>query len=488
MKVEKIFKIIYIALFTVICTLPLCLWGFFENNEAIGKKELAEFPSVQDENNNINAKFFSEFDDYFTEHLVFRPQLVSCDNYIKSQIFSGDAGNVVVGKNGYIFSQETISDYTGKTFTQRKINNIAQTIRIMQDKVLNSGNNFVFTVAPNKNTIYPNYMPSRYIKGENSNLSMLKTEIEKRNINYTDLEFVLKSADGEMYLKRDTHWNNIGALYGFNAIMSSLGKECKDYNGISYDKKKTWRGDLDKLLYPSGGILDYQYYFNNSYDDIKILLPRLNGDNNTIMSELMGDSEKNDSLIKSMNTKANGQLLMLRDSFARAMLPYLLDNYKSVTLTRSQPFSLTSLSENSNTDVVYEIVERNLGKIVEEAPVMGADECEKPIFNKEESSKDNIIKVDRTDSFIKIYGMADKKYFEDDSRVFILLSNSNNEICYEAFPICETELLKLDTESDYGYSALIQPSSLEKTNYSVSLIVTNSNGNISTGIIGNVNV
>lgn len=484
MNKNKALKTAYIAAFLCVCMTPLCLWPFFKNEEPIGKTELAPPPSVTDESGNINADFFSDFDDYFTEHLTFRSQLVTADNFLKSQLFDADAGNVVTGSDGYIFSKETLNDYVGKTFSNRKIKNIARTVKLMQDKAVSTGNNFVFMVAPNKNTVYPEYMPTRYTKGEASNLSLLTNELGKLGVNYTDLKAVLQSQDKQLYLKRDTHWNNLGALYGFNAIMESLGKDSKDYNGLEYTYEKRWRGDLDKMLYPSGGILDNQYYFNHNYDNLSILMPRLEGDNCSAMEELMGDSEKKDSLIKTRNLKAQGNLLMVRDSFGRAMLPFLVDNYRTTTITRSQPFSMTSLVPQSNTDVVYEIVERNLGNIVKSAPVMEAMECDAPKADVIGISDRNLFNADVTDSYIKIYGVLDERYFTDDSRIFVILSSETESKSYEAFPVCETELLGLDDESDYGYSMTVSRN-LPSGTYSVSAVVTNdSNGNKGTDVLG----
>lgn len=489
MKSMRIFKTIYIVIFFAVCLTPLCLWQFFENDIPIGKTELAQVPSVKNEDGSINYDFFSEFDDYFTEHLPFRPQLVTADNFLKAQLFGGDAGNVVTGKNGYLFSNQTILDYTGETYSTRKINNIARTVKLMENKVTNSGNRFLFTVAPNKNTVYPQYMPARYIEGQESNLSLLSDRLNELNVNYADLKAEFMSIDTELYLKRDTHWNNLGALYGFNLIMDKLGKESKDYNGLEYTYKKEWSGDLDEMLYPSGGgILDYQYYFKHSYDDVSFLLPRLGVDNYAVMEDLMGNSEKNDTLIKTRNLKATGNLLMVRDSFGRAMLPYLIDNYKSTTITRSQPFSMVSLSPNSDTDVVYEIVERNLGDIVKSAPLMEAEKCEQPKYNSIQKSLKNVFAADNTDSYVKIYGILDEKYFTDESRIFITLKSDSETLTYEAFPICETELLGCEQESDYGYSLMIDKN-IPNGEYEVSAVITNDKiDNICTGKLGNFSI
>lgn len=484
---KRFFNIAYIILFFVICATPVALWGFFENKEPIGKTELAEIPSITKEDGSLNNDFFDDFDDYFTDHLPFRTQLVTFDNAAKSQFLNAEVSNVITGKNGYIFSSETIKDYVGETFSNRKINNIARTVKIMEDKTKSTGNNFVFTVAPNKNSVYPEYMPDRYIKGNKSNLSLLTDKLEELDVNYSDLQSALSSYDQQLYLKRDTHWNNLGALYGFTTIMNSLGKEYKDCNGLIYTYEKNWSGDLDKMLYPSGISFDNQYNFNYNYDDINVIIPQLGTSTADTFSDLMGDSEKNDKLIKTRNIKASGQLLMVRDSFGRAMLPLLTDNYRSTTITRSQPFNMTSLTPNSNTDVIYEIVERNLGNIVSSAPLMEAVRCNAPNDYEVSKSNNDIIKIDTTDSYIKIYGEIDSSRFDDDSRILITLTSNNDSFTYEAFPIFEKELLNCDYDSDYGFSLTLS-NDIPSGEYKISATIISENGsNINTDTLTTFN-
>ena len=41
---------------------------------------------------------------------------------------------------------------------------------------------FLFVIAPNKNSLYPEYMPKRYIKtSEQNNYSLLQAEMKKEN-------------------------------------------------------------------------------------------------------------------------------------------------------------------------------------------------------------------------------------------------------------------------------------------------------------------
>ena len=231
---KKSIKIIYIILFFTVCCTPLVLMSFLPVSEAVGNEPPAEKPELLNDGK-INENFSDQFDRWFTQIIPFRPEIITAQNKIESGILMKNNNKVIAGKNGYLFSEETVNDYIGVTVSDREIHNIAETIRLMQEYSNAHNADFVFTVAPNKNTVYPENMPIGYINGKDSNLSKLKKQMEKMNINYVDLEKTLKEQKkngAELYLKNDTHWNNLAALYSYNAIMQGLDNHHKSYSGI----------------------------------------------------------------------------------------------------------------------------------------------------------------------------------------------------------------------------------------------------------------
>ena len=73
----------------------------------------------------------------------------------------------------------------------------------------------------------------------------------------------------EVYHRRDSHWNYLGALIGSSAILDSLGRDHENWLDAPCTVERTWRGDLDKLLYPAGGTLDDQYVFDVRFSDFR---------------------------------------------------------------------------------------------------------------------------------------------------------------------------------------------------------------------------
>ena len=319
------------------------------------------------------------------------------------------------------------------------------------------GAHFVFTIAPDKNQIYPEYMPAGYIKNENNTLTLLEKYLKADKINYVSLKDEMlehKKSGDQLYLKTDTHWNGLGALYGYNALLSAAGSPHETYSGIDYTVTNDWAGDIAKMLYPADPPLCSQYYFDIDMTKVRFIQPRASGSNEELLRELMSDAEKNDVNIRTMNPKGKGSLYFSRDSFGRAMLPFVIGNYRSANITRSRSFDLKNTAGNY-TDIIYEMVERKADSITDNVPLLYAPKADNVNADALKSDAVKEIKTTFNNGELKVYGLLDPEKVRTESKIFIKLSFDGESSYYEAFPITETLLLDLDEKSDHGFSALI---------------------------------
>lgn len=304
-------------------------------------------------------------------------------------------------------------------------------------------------------------MPARYIKGESSNLSLLRPYLDKLGVHWLDMEQALAGQEKELYLRDDTHWNNLGALYGYNAVMDALDREHESYNGASYTYRKDWTGDLTKMAFPDSGRVCGQYYFDYQIDSVSFKQPR-GGDNAALLEELMGDSEKRDGLIRTDNPSGQNSLYMLRDSFGRAMLPYFISRYQSASVSRYYPFAVQAGYD----DMVWEIVERNLPTLTETAPRAIAAVIDKEPPPQVCDSPDNSMQTDDSaEGSLKLFGVLDRQMLDTESNIYVQLCSDKQTLCYEAFPVFEQELLG-GTDDGNGFSLLLSTQDIPKGSYS----------------------
>lgn len=336
-------KLIYILCLLVVLCIPVGMMKFYtaENTE---NRELAEFPELS------YTEFTKNFDSYISDHFAFRDVLVNANNKIKYDIFNVSGNDkIIAGKNNWLFYSETVGKEN--SITQEEADAIASKIEEMSDYTKSNGSKFVLLIAPNKVSLYPQFLPYYYNKSSvPSNMDMVLNSLE--NVDYIDLKKTFNSKDEILYHKWDSHWNNKGALIVTNELLNHLGLDTVDYS--EPELRSDWEGDLYKMLFPANDKFDDQYYYNDDEFTYKYTKRFKSTD---------------DMVIKTKNTESdNGSVLLFRDSFGRSMLPFIGQAFSKATLSRTTPYDLEQIKSVHYDYVVLEIVERNLKDFMSYAP------------------------------------------------------------------------------------------------------------------------
>ncbi len=448
------FMILYTVLFFLLLCLPAALFPFFKNDAGLEKRALAELPDYLSDGK-LNEQFSDQFESWVSDHLPLRAQLLTAANTIRGELLHSKSSNVIDGKDGWLFFASEADDYMGtNALTDEQLRAMAVTLRLIQERTEQGGGRFSFVPVPNKSSVYPEYMPTRYRQEEESNLTRLQAILPDYGVNFTDLLSVLTTHwDEGVYHRRDSHWNYRGALYGADAILTSLGREHTTDPDAAYTVEKTWRGDLDKLLLPAGGVLDEQIVYEVTHANYRFTYPQGVRDPEEQLAIFMSDREERDELFSTQNKERSdgSRLLMARDSFARALLPWMIDSYETATFRRMDRPDLSSLTDG--TDVVYEIAERSLSRVIASAPFLYAPlrEYNDPALKKPGEALSAV--CDAAGYGFHVYGQLPEDADLGDGRVYLLLQQGDAKLCLEAFPILEKKLLA--TEGTKGFSAYL---------------------------------
>ncbi|MBQ8912812.1 MAG: hypothetical protein IJ054_02050 [Lachnospiraceae bacterium] len=479
---SKTFKIIYSVIFFLICLFPLILMPFFKNDASLEKRELNKMPSFIS-GGKLNTDFSNQFEAWFNDRIPLRAELLSAANIIKGEMLHAPTSNVIIGKDGWLFFTEEGEDYMDTTaMTENQIKAAAVTLSLIEEQIVTKGGSFLFVPMPNKASVYGEYMPSCYMEASDNNLTRLMDKLDEYDVNYADMKKVLTdNKDKGVYHRRDSHWNYQGALIGYNTIMDGLGREHKTYEDASLTKEKTWRGDLDKLLYPAGGFMDYQYVYDIAYDDFEFTYPAAVADKNAQLELFMSDKEQGDTLFSTNNKVINdgSSLFMVRDSFGRAVLPFFIDNYENATFKRTDCPDIVSLEDK--TDFVYEIVERNLYRVIATAPFMYAPLRDNDVVTGTDDGKKIEVYKDKQGYGLRIFGSFDDDTDLGDGRVYIRIENAKEVLTFEAFPIYENKLIAdkkgeeaAEKSDKSGFSAIISNEYEFGDDYTIKIIAGDS--------------
>lgn len=416
MKNKK--SIIYIVLCLFVSSIPFTAMTFAKTDTTTENKKLSSFPALTVEGK-LNTLFFEQLDDYFNDHFAFRNILVNMDSIIQGNVFQvSNMDTVIKGTDGWLYYKSSLDDYLGiNTLSSRGIYNAVHNLSLMQDYVENKGSQFVLTIAPNKNSLYGENMPDYYKKvSDVNNIQLITPYLKDHKIKYADLLDMFKNTNEVLYLKRDSHWNQKGALIAYNSILDAIDYEHDHLRSLKAIRTKEEIGDLNKMIYPvtAKPEWNYQYQYKENYKYIT--------DTKSV----------EDAWIETENSKGNGKLLMFRDSFGNTLLPFMANTFQKSYFSKGTPYQIESYFEKYTPElVIVEKVERNIDDFAKEPPIMSAPEVKLNNNMKLINTKTmiNVEELEYDPSYWKISGYIDKDYVKDHTNIFISIDDK----VYEAF-------------------------------------------------------
>lgn len=278
MKKDKS-NLIYVIIFIAIISLPLIQMatGIFKLPKLNEKRDKATKPVFSLKN--FDSNYIKNFENYFNDNYGFRDQFIMFNNSIDVKLLKVNTNpNVIIGKNDYLYSIEELNDYNrDNTLSDADIETIGKNLLKFQKDLQERGIYFLFTIAPNKSTIYPEYMPFQpKFQNEASNYDKLQKKIDELGINNINFKKTLMENKDKynLYYKRDTHWNDRGSFLATEEILKNLSKvyPISDMPKIKFVEKEIYNGDLDGLLGLKSWIEEEK--LNIDYGDTSKKLPK----------------------------------------------------------------------------------------------------------------------------------------------------------------------------------------------------------------------
>ncbi len=468
---KKYFVFFYNVLFLVLCAVPGIMLFFTSSEEDTSEnRRLAEKPELSDENGKFNRDWNTQVQAYVSDHFGFRRKLVEWDSALKAELFHVSAEeDVIIGKDEWLFYTPTLNDYLGRaTVSELGLNNIIYNLELMQTYAESKDSYMLTAIVPNKNTIYPMYMPDYERNfGTDGNLNQLQSLLSNSNVHYVNLsEALKKEAESQnwalpIYYQRDTHWNAIGALIGYRTIMEHSGYPYQNFSEASYCIEKNHKGDLQNMLFPNSEVLDENAVYDIDFDFL-----------------YQGHHiDANDITINTVNSNGTGSLLMFRDSFGEAVIPYFSQNFKNVRYSRARPNPLYHLKNDHFDLVILEIVERNIAWLQKEAPVHSAVKADFVPEADEQGSAECFIDRE-TSPYIQFYGTVQlPENLKTAPEYIFTLTNSTGQVyAYQAYHCYEADKLNSSEILDNGWSLYISETELQQgEDYQIALIIPISN-------------
>ncbi|MCD8109417.1 MAG: hypothetical protein LUE14_04870 [Clostridiales bacterium] len=443
--------IIYIVLILILLVIPFAGMSFWATDSTTENRELAEWPSLT-EDGTVNLSYLEDVGTCLEDHLAFRSQMLTANALIWGAGFrTSTTDQVIVGKGDWLYYGGTLDDYTGEDLlSDRELRAVVHNLSLMQDYVEEQGSEFVLVIAPNKNTLYNDFMPYYYSEGETNNLENLVPLLADAGIQYVDLVEAFSAQEEVLYFHRDTHWNNAGALLVFSTVMDQIGKEHETYRNVPYEIRTDHIGDIDELLYPLAAQAEDNVY----YDIVR---------GYQYVNEVEDDM---DSWIETENTDRQGVLLMYRDSFGESLLPFFADEYNMAYFSRLVPYDLCNVDDYHPDTVIVERTERKIAAFATEIPMMEGPVTEN--LSAPERETETTLTAEMDGSWLILRGLIDEACMGDNTDIYVAVSDSNRTqtVTYETF------YTLTNSGGGNGYWLYVKQSSLPSDEIHVNIIVS----------------
>ena len=426
---KKVFSLLFIALFVALCLVPFLGLLLGHGSGAAANQVLAVMPSPTKKDGSLNPDYPEGLSRYVNDRFFLRQEAVTLWAELNAKLLgSSVTKDVLCGTEGWLYFTPTLPDYTRSgLMSQRALWCAARRLALLQEYAEAQGGQFLFVIAPNKNSLYPEHMPALPRAEASSNAEALLSLLAEQDVAALDLFALFRAQDETLYYPRDTHWNVKGAALAADALLAALGRESA-YFGADF-AEAGHRSDLYEMLFPAGTETDPDYVYSPGFS-------------------FSASSTNADSIrLTTQCGTGDGSLLMYRDSFGRALYPYLAERFEEASFSRKDDYDPTALAPGGC--MVIELCERNLKNLPSAPITLPAPERDAALVT-DAATGEGVSKIvlakGGPEGYTVLCGDLGGTRPEDDSPVYLETGGA----LYEALPGAEDYRLCLPEEALQG--------------------------------------
>jgi hypothetical protein len=312
--------------------------------------------------------FAKQFETYYNDHFGGREQLIICYLKIKYAWFSSDMGpRVLLGRDGWLYysAEGMIDNHRGTAkFTLQQLKAWQVLLEKRRDWLAARGIKYLFVIAPNKESIYPDHLPRWLDQPSATKLDQFVGYMRLHStVEILDLRPALWEARkrNPVYYKTDSHWNLMGGFVAYDAIILKVSHQIPELNPVALENFDIQRergpgGDLARLGGTPTVMDDNIYVFAP-----KMQLPKLEfhaSDTNVIDYRRLGNLPVPSATITTTNSRHDTHAIVFGDSFAPALVPFLGNHFGKVVFFDKEDFNPEVISQDKPVIVINEMAER----------------------------------------------------------------------------------------------------------------------------------
>ena len=280
--------------------------------------------------NVLDGSFMKSFETYSSDHFPFRNFFLGLKTKMEKELGKEVINNVYYGKEGYLlekYQKPTHSDQIVESLNEfyQNLNYVNMTLMLVPT-----------SIVVNEEKL-PSHAPTY------SQVEEMKKIYDQIKFDTIDLTETLKKGnlDYPMFYHLDHHWTSYGAYYAYLAYCNSLGITPIDITQFEIKEvSNQFRGTLYSKVLDSSLKPDSIHMFQKENTSYQVYYVK----EDILKTSLYEESylkkkdqysyflDNNHPLIEitNNNLKNGKELLVLKDSFANSIIPFLVEHYEKV--------------------------------------------------------------------------------------------------------------------------------------------------------------
>ena len=317
----------------------------FSENE---KRVLSEAPQI-DAAGIADGSVFRSIESYLSDHFPGRELWVGTNAYLVNVEGRGATEDIVRGTDGWLFTAPVSDDRETLWDNMQAITTFAEKQSVP----------VTMMAVPSAGAVVSDKLPALHLPYPDADLLEEARRIAGNTLHWVELytDFCSAEQPERLYYRTDHHWTTEGAYRAYCLLMEELGQssaprddftveQITDFYGTSYSKSGLWLTEPDTLeLWTDSDIQAVTTVYDaNRADPVTR--------EGMFFREYLEDADKYPVFLSGnharvhieTNADSGKRLLVIKDSYAHALAPFLAEEYSTINLIDLRYFKQQTIS------------------------------------------------------------------------------------------------------------------------------------------------
>jgi alginate O-acetyltransferase complex protein AlgJ len=326
-NLTRILDRLFVILVLIMLVIPLAKFNLSERSVEENRM-LKKWPVWSDFHVLKGDNYFKAFENWFNDRFNQRDRLTRYAFNLDARINNThENDHALMGKENWIFTKErnSIGNFQNTSaLTPNEKETLSVAFASINNWCQNHNIRLYVYIAPDKNQIYGEFYPDKIKKvGTENQEDQIMACLRGLNIPviYPKEDLLAHKDKGLLYYKNDTHWSDLGAYYGYVALVTALQKTYPNLKSVSESNIH-----MQNIVNKDKDLARMLNLEIPEYDTLQYTVPQIIKSTATVVEKYPNE----DKARIVANPQGKYKIFFISDSFTGGMRPFLNETFARV--------------------------------------------------------------------------------------------------------------------------------------------------------------